>query len=738
MFSLMKSRLSGKTLFFIFILFILASFLYSTTRNVPDTYPTIQAGIDAAINGDTVLVQPGTYVENINFNGKLITVGSLYLTTNNFQHVLTTIIDGNNDDPVVSIISGEDSTAVLIGFTITNGYANYGGGIHCWESSPSLVQLRVIDNWANKGAGVSCRSHSNPNLQSVFISGNVASSAGGGINCQISSNPLIEHSLIQNNIAALGAGIYCYSDCSPILYDVELSLNEASVNGGGLYCITNSNPNLYDIHIVQNDATDKGGGIFCEGYSDITIMGGQISGNSADKGAGIYCYDHSDPDLDDLGIWNNWFGGGIYLDEFSFAFLDNIILYYNTSSGQSSGGLYLSNFSYANLKNVTVNANYADYGGGISCYYSDIFLEYVTIINNSANNDGGGIYLHESNATLQKVTISGNTAVGYGGGIGRYNSDVNISNSILWYDSPDEINFDVLSTLTVNYSDIQGSWIGTGNINIDPLFVNPDNDNYNLFHTSPCIDTGNPSLFDPDGTIVDMGAFYFDQSIGAPAITAVTDVINDQGHSVIVTWQKSYWDQEFSSLPIIGYNLWEKYPYELDRGCNITNDIYEAIEKEDTFFQREDTTWVHIDYIAAMQWEQYSSHAVTYFDSTTVGDYLSYFFVSAHTENPSLHFRSSTASGYSVDNIAPDETDVYITQNGSNLNLSWDEVEYGSFQGNSYPEINGIWYKIYAGDTPDFICDEAHLIETVTNLNYDYSVAGEEKKFFKIVVSDQQ
>jgi len=76
-------------------------------------------------------------------------------------------------------------------------------------------------------------------------------------------------------------------------------------------------------------------------------------------------------------------------------------------------------------------------------------------------------------------------------------------------------------------------------------------------------------------------------------------------------------------------------------------------------------------------------------------------------------------------------------QNGSNIGLSWDEVEYGTFQGNSYPELNGIWYKIYAGDSPDFVCDEAHLLDTVTDLNYDYALTGEEKKFFKIVVSDQ-
>ena len=274
---------------------------------------------------------------------------------------------------------------------------------------------------------------------------------------------------------------------------------------------------------------------------------------------------------------------------------------------------------------------------------------------------------------------------------------------------------------------------------VSTMGLDPDNNLYYLFYNSPCIDAGHPNSYyeNPDGTRVDMGAYYFDQSIGASPITDVADVPNDQGRSAIVTWQRSPWDIEFSSLPVTGYSLWEKYPYELDRESIITNDINKAIMDQNTYFQREDTTWVNIAYVPAMQWEQYSAHAITYIDSTTVGDYLSYFFVSAHTVEPILYFSSSIESGYSVDNIAPDETDVYIAQNGTDIGLSWDEVEYGTFQGNSYPEINGIWYKIYAGDSPDFACDEAHLIDTITDLNYDYPLAGEEKKFFKIVVSDQ-
>jgi hypothetical protein len=77
------------------------------------------------------LVQPNTYYENINFNGHNIVLGSLFLTTGDTSYIDSTIIDGGSVDVVVFIMSGEDSTAMLVGFTIQNGYAQNGGGIYC-------------------------------------------------------------------------------------------------------------------------------------------------------------------------------------------------------------------------------------------------------------------------------------------------------------------------------------------------------------------------------------------------------------------------------------------------------------------------------------------------------------------------------------------------------------------------------------------------------------------------------
>ena len=100
------------------------SLLSATIINVPADIDSIQGGINAANDGDTILVQPGTYVENINYNSKNIVVGSLTLITGDTSYISQTVIDGDTSGSVVEIFN-IDSSAVLHGFTITNGS---GGG----------------------------------------------------------------------------------------------------------------------------------------------------------------------------------------------------------------------------------------------------------------------------------------------------------------------------------------------------------------------------------------------------------------------------------------------------------------------------------------------------------------------------------------------------------------------------------------------------------------------------------
>ena len=127
---------------------LFSTILIADIINVPADTSTIQGGISMAFNGDTVLVNNGTYYENINFVGKSITVASHYYIDGDTSHISNTIIDGSNhSDPdsgsVVYFISGEDTTSIICGFTITSGTGTYspnpfamriGGGILCFNS----------------------------------------------------------------------------------------------------------------------------------------------------------------------------------------------------------------------------------------------------------------------------------------------------------------------------------------------------------------------------------------------------------------------------------------------------------------------------------------------------------------------------------------------------------------------------------------------------------------------------
>ena len=84
-------------------------------------FSTIQHAIALVDTGDTIIVHPGTYVENVDFGGKSMVLGSNWLFANDTTAVDSTIIDGNHSGPVVNISNGEDSTTALIGFTLRNG-----------------------------------------------------------------------------------------------------------------------------------------------------------------------------------------------------------------------------------------------------------------------------------------------------------------------------------------------------------------------------------------------------------------------------------------------------------------------------------------------------------------------------------------------------------------------------------------------------------------------------------------
>ena len=226
--------------------------------NVPDDYSTIQEGINASSDGDTVLVQPDTYVENINFSGHNIVLGSLFLTTGDTSYIEQTVIDGNQSGSVVTLRSDEDSTAVITGFTLQNGYALLGGGIHLSESNPTIIHNIISENGA---------------------SGYPAK--GGGIYCY-GSNPIVSQNLItQNRADWLGGGIF--SDSSNInIVNNNIYNNSAQFAGGGIFCSKQSpviKSNIIINNIVAETQNGYGGGIACSYDESILIQNNIIANN---------------------------------------------------------------------------------------------------------------------------------------------------------------------------------------------------------------------------------------------------------------------------------------------------------------------------------------------------------------------------------------------------------------------------------------------------------------------------
>jgi hypothetical protein len=247
--------------------------------HVPGDYQTIQQGIDAASNGDTVLVQPGTYIEQIDFNSKNITVGSLYLTTLDTGYIAQTIIDCNGiRGSVVNITGGQDSTAVLCGLTITGGQTYMGGGIFCEDSGPRLRNLVITGNSAWFGGGIAL-DNSSMMIQDVDICNNRALNDGW----DGSTNP-----------QAAGAGIYC-THSNPVIINTNISRNRVfslrhgGCFGGGIYFL-DVNAILTNVKITYNLVDPWGwysiGGGICGGDT-LNLSNVTIRGNSAEKGGGI-------------------------------------------------------------------------------------------------------------------------------------------------------------------------------------------------------------------------------------------------------------------------------------------------------------------------------------------------------------------------------------------------------------------------------------------------------------------
>ena len=316
-----------------------------TTIRVPADQPTIQAGIDAAMSGDTVLVAPGTYVERINFSGKAITVASA-------SGPAVTVIDGNRGGTVVTFNSGEGRAAVLRGFTVTNGGGFPGGGVAVSNASPTIESNIISLNTGCDGLGIYVNFGS-PRIAANEISGNVRSGCSGGVG--------------GGGIALVGAGTAVVED--NIIADNVVN----SGDGGGMTLFAAGTPLIRNNVIVRNSVfglspASQGGGIWIVNRSDALIVQNLIAGNSAGEGGGVYWLVPSGargPRLVNNTIADNVAtaarGSVVFADGFDVnaALVNNVLV---APAGQTA--LYCGNFNDVNPPSIRFNDVFAGGGSG--------------------------------------------------------------------------------------------------------------------------------------------------------------------------------------------------------------------------------------------------------------------------------------------------------------------------------------------------------------------------------------
>jgi len=464
---------------------------YAGTINVPADYPTIQQAIDAATTGDLVLVAKGTFVENIDFKGKAITVqGAGHRPPNNTPY---TLIDGSNGGPCCTMASGETLASVLMDIELRYGTGKLvngkrlGGGVYITKSSsPTFDDVGVGFNTADLGAGMFIDKNCNPLIIDSLIANNVTANKGTGGGVYVLGTPTFDNDRIAENTATngTGGGVYLQNTTTSIT-NSEIDKNH-SWYGGGVH-INGGAPLIADNLFEENEVVTapingEGGGLGIVGKSTALVINNEFRLNSAHSGGGIYAYDASPNIVTNL-------------------IHDNTAA--QTSSGFGYGGGLAVGKTGGSLQLNQVYYNKGQFGGGMAARASTTMYVYDNILDHNdaaptGGGVGGGLYSKDSSEYLLANTIVFNRADN-GGGI--YNSAgkaaPTVDTTIVFFNGANSNAsfFDGTSNILFQFCDVEAASVGGTSLSVDPAFVDPVNRNYDLGSSSPVVDAGNFTFF---------------------------------------------------------------------------------------------------------------------------------------------------------------------------------------------------------------------------------------------------
>ena len=350
-------------------------------------FGSIQIGLDSSNEGDTVLVESGTYIENIIWPEK----NGIQLIGSGEENC---VIDGDSTGRVITIYDSLnvniDTTTHITGFTIQNGVSDLenitekpGAGIYCVNASPMLTDCTIKENYAfGNGGGIALLDSSDMIITNVKIHQNMA------IGRHWPPGP-------GSNYLGQGGGVFIV-DSDPIFTNVEIMDNIAGNDGGGVY-ILHSSPAFTNFTISGNSGYgnfQRGGGVSCAAPPNATFINGKIIDNFGPHiGGGIIVRGTQAPgdtifhvELTDVLIQNNtsrWVGGGIFGSNIN---LSGCTIKENTAQSQgggiySEGEIFFSSNDRCNIYENTIEDS-IDVGNDIAIStnyygYAQSFLEVI-------------------------------------------------------------------------------------------------------------------------------------------------------------------------------------------------------------------------------------------------------------------------------------------------------------------------------------------------------------------------
>ena len=281
-----------KLLMHIVLALVVSGSCLAEVHHVPADFPTIQYAVDAAVDGDEIIVAPGTYTstadEVVDMRGK-----EIWLHSSGGADV--TIIDGEGLRRGIYCHNDETPETIIEGFTITNGNAFEGGGIHIGSntgSSPTISNCKFINNNGDKGGGffISAGNNVSVPITNCLFADNASLSTGGGLYISNSDLNLTDCIFIAND-SRKGGGIYCTGGESSLnnceFLNNTASNNGSSADGGGFY-IYQGGVSLNNCKFINNIADSSGGGLYSTEW--ITeLYSCNFEGNVAELGGGFFC-----------------------------------------------------------------------------------------------------------------------------------------------------------------------------------------------------------------------------------------------------------------------------------------------------------------------------------------------------------------------------------------------------------------------------------------------------------------